>query len=124
VPDGFDVVLDVVGGEELGRNIDVLAHRGRIVQVGTMGGGSAQLSLGALMMKRASIHGTVLRARPLEEKIAVSRRFAAEVVPLFERGALRPVIDCRFPLAQAADAHRHMEANANVGKILLDVHPA
>jgi NADPH:quinone reductase-like Zn-dependent oxidoreductase len=89
-----------------------------------MGGGAASLNLGALMSKRASIHGTVLRARPVEEKIAVTRRFAAEVVPLFERGTLRPVIDSRFPLAQAADAHRHMEANANVGKILLDVRSA
>jgi putative PIG3 family NAD(P)H quinone oxidoreductase len=124
VPAGFDVVLDVVGGDELGRNLDALAPRGRIVQVGTMGGGGAEINLGVLMMKRASIHGTVLRARPLEEKVAMSRRFAAEVVPLFERGALRPVIDSRFPLAQASDAHRHMEANANVGKILLDVHPA
>jgi len=124
VPDGFEVILDVVGGDELRRNVDALARRGRIVQVGTMGGGDTSINLGALMVKRASIQGTVLRARPIEEKIAVSRRFAAEVVPLFDRGALRPVIDSRFPLERVADAHRHMEANANVGKILLDVRPS
>jgi putative PIG3 family NAD(P)H quinone oxidoreductase len=123
VPDGFDVVLDVVGGDELARNIEALAPRGRIVQVGTMAGGAATINLGALMSKRASLHGTVLRARPIEEKIAVTRRFAAEVVPLFDRGLLRTVIDSRFDLEQVADAHRRMEANANVGKILLDVRP-
>jgi NADPH:quinone reductase-like Zn-dependent oxidoreductase len=65
--------------------------------------------------------GTTLRARPLEQKIAVCQRFIAEVLPLFEAGALHPVIDSRFPLERAADAHRHMEADANIGKILLDV---
>jgi putative PIG3 family NAD(P)H quinone oxidoreductase len=124
VPGGFDVILDVVGGDELARNVGAVARQGRIVQVGTMGGGAAQINLGALMGKRASLHGTVLRARPLEEKIAVTRRFAAEMLPLFDRGLLHPVIDSRFPLDAAADAHRRMEANANVGKILLDVSPA
>jgi putative PIG3 family NAD(P)H quinone oxidoreductase len=124
VPGGFDVILDVVGGEELGRNVGAVARQGRIVQVGTMGGGAAQINLGALMGKRASLHGTVLRARPLEEKIAVTRRFAAEVLPLFDRGMLHPVIDSRFPLDGSEDAHRRMEANANVGKILLDVSAA
>jgi putative PIG3 family NAD(P)H quinone oxidoreductase len=121
VPGGFDTILDVVGGEELGRNVEALAPRGRIIQVGVMAGGSAEINLGALMFKRATVSGTVLRARPIEEKIAVTQRFAAELVPLFETGALRIVIDSRFPLEQAADAHRRMEANTNVGKILLDV---
>jgi NADPH:quinone reductase-like Zn-dependent oxidoreductase len=67
--------------------------------------------------------GTLLRARPIEEKIAITQRFAQEVLPLFESGAVRPVIDRRFALAEAPDAHRYMESNANVGKILLDVHP-
>jgi putative PIG3 family NAD(P)H quinone oxidoreductase len=124
VPDGFDAVLDSVGGEELARNVEAVARGGRIVQIGTMGGGAASINLGPLIFKRASLHGTVLRGRPLEEKIAVTRRFAVEVVPLFETGAVRPVIDSRFPLDQVADAHRHMEANANVGKILLDVRSA
>ncbi len=65
--------------------------------------------------------GTVLRARPLEEKIAISRRFGREVVPLFDQGLLKPVIDRHFPLDEVVEAHRYMESNANVGKIVLDV---
>jgi putative PIG3 family NAD(P)H quinone oxidoreductase len=119
---GVDVVLDVVGGAEVDRNIDALAMKGRIIQVGTLTqGGAADVS--KLMRKRAGIVGTMLRNRPPEEKIAVSRRFADEVVPLFESGALQPVIDRRFPLDEIADAHRYMESNANVGKILVDVTP-
>ena len=119
---GVDVVLDVVGGDEVDRSIDALAVKGRIVQVGMMGGRSLA-DLGKLMGKRASVIGTVLRARPLEEKIALSRRFAAEMLPLFDTGALRPVIDSRFPLDAVAEAHARMESNANAGKILLDVRP-
>jgi NADPH:quinone reductase-like Zn-dependent oxidoreductase len=73
------------------------------------------------MAKRASWIGTLLRPRPLEEKVAVSRRFAAEVLPLFTGGRLHPVIDRRFPLDDVAEAHRVMEANANVGKLVLDL---
>ena len=119
VPGGFDVILDVVGGDETNRCLDALALRGRIVQVGTMAGGTPAVNLGALMFKRASIVGTVLRARPLEEKIALARRFTAEVVPLFESGALRPVIDTRFAFADVAAAHERMAADQNVGKIVL-----
>ena len=116
-------MLDVIGGEEADRNLAVVRPKGTIVQVGLMGGGAATVNLGLLLTKRARWIGTVLRSRPLEEKIAVSRRFADEVLPLFTAGALRPVIDRRFPLDAIADAHRHMEADANVGKILLDVTP-
>jgi NADPH2:quinone reductase len=118
---GIDVVLDVVGGDEVNRNLAAVRDRGRIVQVGLLAGGSASVNVGALLSKRVSWTGTVLRARPIEEKLAISQRFAAEVVPLFAIGALRPVIDRRYPLDDAAEAHRHMEADANVGKILLDV---
>jgi NADPH:quinone reductase len=121
---GVDVVLDVVGGDYLARNLQALRTGGTIVQVGVMGGGSATFPLGLLLPKRASIVGTVLRARPVEEKIALTQRFGREVLPLFERGVVRPIIDRRFPLDDIASAHRHMEANANVGKILVDVRPA
>jgi putative PIG3 family NAD(P)H quinone oxidoreductase len=120
-PDGVDVVLDVVG--ELERNLAALRVGGSIVQVGVMGGGTVQFPLGALLPKRAHIIGTVLRPRPLEEKIAISRRVVAEVLPLFNTGALRPVIDSRFALTDLAEAHRRMEANANTGKIIIDVQP-
>jgi NADPH:quinone reductase-like Zn-dependent oxidoreductase len=73
------------------------------------------------MPKRAAIIGTVLRARPLEEKIAITQRFGQEMLPLFDSGRLRPVIDSRYPLARLPEAHEHMEANANVGKIVIDV---
>ncbi|MBI2708473.1 MAG: NAD(P)H-quinone oxidoreductase [Actinobacteria bacterium] len=118
---GVDVVLDVVGGDYLDRNVRALTVGGTVVQVGVMGGGRTSFDLGALLPKRASVRGTVLRARPIEEKIAVTQRFAREVLPLFAEGRLRPVIDRRFALHDVADAHRHMEANANVGKVLLDV---
>jgi len=118
---GVDVVLDVIGGDYLARNVQALAVGGTIVQVGVMGGGSATFNLGALLPKRATVRGTVLRGRPIEEKIAVSQQFGREVLPWFASGALKPVIDRRYPLADVAEAHRHMEANANVGKIVLDV---
>jgi NADPH:quinone reductase-like Zn-dependent oxidoreductase len=98
-----------------------VASRGTIVQVGVMGGGSITFNLAALMPKRARLVGTVLRARPLEEKVAVSQRFAAEVLPLFDSGVLRPVIDRRYPLNAIAEAHAYMETNANIGKIVIDV---
>ncbi len=118
---GVDVVLCVIGGDYLDRNVSCLAQKGHIVQVGVMGGGTTPFNLGALMPKRAKLSGTVLRARPLEEKIAISQRFATEVVPLFESGQLQPVIDCRFALSDIAKAHAHMGANANTGKIVIDI---
>jgi len=121
VPDGFDTILDVIGGEEIDRNLQAVALKGHIVQVGLMGGGTVPVNVGALMGRRATWIGTTLRARPIEEKIAVTRRFAAEMLPLFDTGQLRPVIDSRYPFDQVADAHRHMAANANAGKIMIDV---
>ena len=121
VPDGFDTILDVVGGEEIERNLQAVAMKGRIVQVGLMGGSTVPVNVYALMGRRASWTGTLLRARPIEEKIVLTRRFAAEMLPLFDSGQLRPVIDSRFPFDQIADAHRHMAANANAGKIMIDV---
>jgi NADPH:quinone reductase-like Zn-dependent oxidoreductase len=118
---GVDVILDVIGGEYLDRDVACIAVRGRIIQVGVMGGGNAAFNLGALMPKRASLTGTVLRARPLEEKIALSQRFSSEITPLFESGLLRPVIDRRYPFTAIAEAHAFMGANGNVGKIVIDI---
>ena len=118
---GVDVVLDVVGGDYLARNLDALAVGGSIVQVGVMGDAMATFPLGLLLPKRARIVGTVLRARPLEEKIATTAEFARQVLPLFDQGRCHAVVDRRFPLDEVADAHRRMEQNANVGKIVLDV---
>jgi NADPH:quinone reductase-like Zn-dependent oxidoreductase len=120
---GVDVVLDVIGGDYVDRNIDALAVKGRIVQVGTMAAGRTTVNIAKLMPKRAAIVGTVLRARPLDEKIAISRRFAKEMLPGFESGRFRSIIDARFALDDIADAHRMMEANANFGKIAIDVQP-
>jgi NADPH:quinone reductase-like Zn-dependent oxidoreductase len=118
---GVDVVLCVIGGDYLDRNVASLAQKGHIVQVGVMGGGNMSFNLAGLMPKRAKLSGTVLRARPLEEKIAISQRFSAEIIPLFESGKIRPVIDCRYPFSDIARAHEHMTANANTGKIVIDI---
>lgn len=121
VPGGVDTVLDVIGGDEVARNLRAVAIDGTIVQVGLLGGGSTTVEVGLILQRRITWIGTTLRARPLERKIELSQRFRAEVVPLFESGALRPVIDSRYALDDIADAHRHMAADANVGKILIDV---
>lgn len=121
VPGGVDVVLDVVGGEEADRNLRAVRPDGTVVQVGLMGGAVASVNMGLLLAKRITWIGTTLRARPLERKLALSQRFREEMVPLFERGLLRPVVDSRYSLDDIADAHRHMESNANIGKILVDL---
>ncbi len=118
---GVDVVLDVIGGDYTVRNVSCLALKGRIIQVGTMAGPSTNFNVASLMPKRASITGTVLRPRPKDEKIAVSRAFADALLSDFDAGVLKPIIDTRFALDQIVDAHRHMEANANIGKIVVTV---
>ena len=120
---GVDVVLDVIGGDYTVRNVACLALKGRIIQVGTMAGPSTNFNVASLMPKRASITGTVLRPRPPAEKIAVSRAFADALLPDFDAGVLRPIIDTRFTLDQIVEAHRQMEANANIGKIVITVAP-
>ena len=116
---GVNVVLDVIGGEYLDRNIASLAVKGHIVQVGTMAGGSLPFNVGSLMGKRASLTGTVLRGRPLEEKIAISQKFATEMLPHFSTGVLKPVVDSTYAFADIAQAHEYMATNGNVGKIVV-----
>ena len=118
---GVDVILDVIGGDYVERNIASLAVKGHIIQVGVMAGKPVPLNIGLLLGKRASITGTVLRARPLEEKIAISQRFASEMLPLFSTGQLKPVIDSVYAFADIAKGHEYMASNGNVGKIVITV---
>ncbi|MGA0116996.1 MAG: NAD(P)H-quinone oxidoreductase [Ilumatobacteraceae bacterium] len=118
---GVSTVLDVIGGDYVERNVASLAVKGRIIQVGVMAGKPVPFNVGALLAKRASITGTVLRPRPLDEKISITQRFAEEVMPLFETGQLRPVIDRRYNFADIADAHAFMASNGNVGKIVVRI---
>ncbi len=118
---GVDVVLDVIGGDYLPRNVAALAMGGRIIQVGVMGGKPVPFDVGSLLMKRASVTGTTLRSRPLEEKIAITREFAAQLLPHVATGSLAPVIDSRYPIDEIAAAHTRMGENANAGKIVIDV---
>jgi NADPH2:quinone reductase len=118
---GVDVVLDVVGGDYAARNLQSCRIGGAIVQVGIMGGGNAEVPLGLLLTRRIRWIGTVLRSRPIEEKIAVTRRCEHDLVPLYESGVLSPVIDRSYPLESVAEAHEYVASNANVGKVLLTV---
>lgn len=118
---GVDVVLDVIGAPYWERNLNSLAVRGRLVLVGSMGGTKLETDLRLLSPKRLRVHGTVLRARPLEEKIALSQQIEKRVVPLFGTGEMKPVIDCIFPLEETGEAHAYMETNANFGKIVLSM---
>lgn len=117
---GADVILDLVGGPYLARNQAALAPRGRHVVVGVPGGARTEIDLRLLMVRRARMMGTVLRARPVEEKAALARAFEKDVLPGFDDGSLKPVVDRIFPAEEVADAHRRMEANRNFGKIVLD----
>jgi NADPH2:quinone reductase len=118
---GVDVVLDVVGGDYAQRNIECLAEFGRLVQLGLLGGGRATINLGAVMKKRVTITGSLLRPRSVEEKGAIARDLEAKVWPLLSAGHLAPVIDRTLPLASAAEAHRLLEAGEVIGKIVLVV---
>ncbi|MFN2427848.1 MAG: NAD(P)H-quinone oxidoreductase, partial [Candidatus Binatia bacterium] len=118
---GVDVIIDFIGASYLESNIRSLAEKGRMVVVGLMGGFSGELPLGMLMQKRLTLRGTLLRSRSLEEKAAATRAFEKSVLPHLASRRLRTVIDKVFPLAEAAEAHRLMEANANFGKIVLTV---
>lgn len=118
---GADVILDLVGGDYLEGNLRCIAKHGRIIIVGLVAGSSATLDMRALMRRRAMIRGTVLRSRTGEEKAEATRAFAAFATPLFESGALHPVVDRVMKLEEVADAHRLMESGENLGKIVLKV---
>jgi NADPH:quinone reductase len=114
-----DVILDTVGGAYLEENVRALGHRGRMVVIGLLGGVKGTAVLGNLLPRRASITGTVLRNRHLEEKITLAQHFASRVLPLFASGRLTPIVDDVLPMEQVAEAHRRMEANETFGKLVL-----
>lgn len=117
---GADVILDMVGGRYLLRNIEAAAVEGRIVQIATLGGAKAEVPLFRIMARRLTLTGSTLRPRSVADKAAMARAIEAEVWPLVAAGRIRPVIDRILPLGAAAEAHRHMEAGAHIGKIVLD----
>lgn len=118
---GIDVTLDLVGGPYLAASAQVAALRGRIMIIGSLAGATGEFPLGLVLRKRLQLRGTVLRSRSVAEKIEATARFESEVVPLLATGKVRPVTDSVFPLEQIADAHRRMESNESVGKIVLVV---
>lgn len=116
---GVDVILDPVGGAYLAQNLNCLGLGGRLVLIGLMGGARADINLGLVMMKRARVIGSTLRARPVGEKAAVMDHLAARVWPLLETGAIEPVIDTVLPIDQAEQAHALVAGNDTVGKVVL-----
>ena len=118
---GVHVVLDFIGAAYLEQNLEALTTWGRIVFLATMGGFQANVNLGMLMSRRISMRGVTLRTRTLEEKLAVTRRFATSVLPLLASGKVRPIIDHVYPLEEIGEAHRVMGENRNFGKLVVKV---
>lgn len=118
---GVDVILDFIGPATYARNISAIRVGGRIVQIGTLAGGKAEIDIGLFHRKRVAWIGTMLRARPIEEKIALARRFERLVIPLFESGKLRPIVDTVVPFDQIAESHRLMESDKTFGKIIVRI---
>lgn len=118
---GMDVILELVGGAYLVASVRAAAVRGRVLLIGTMGGASADVPLSLVLGKRLTIQGTALRSRPLEEKILATRAFAAQVVPLLERGSVRPVVHAVMPLDEIRAAHELVASNATFGKVVLEI---
>ena len=118
---GVAVVIDLLGATALAGNLDSLSSRGRLVLVGLLGGSNAPLDLNLMLRKRLTIVGTTLRARPLEEKIAATRRFAEQVVPWLERGTVRPVVDSVYAFEDVQAAQARMESNEVFGKVILEI---
>ena len=118
---GVDVILDHLGASYLAQNIKALATGGRLALIGVMGGRKAELDLGRVLQQRLAIMGSTLRPRPVEDKAAIIRQFEKEAMPHFASGRIAPLIHRVYPLEQAADAHRAMEASEHFGKLVLRV---
>jgi putative PIG3 family NAD(P)H quinone oxidoreductase len=119
---GVDLLLDSIGGAYFERNLRALARGGRLVLIGLMGGASAEINLGAVLSKHLSIIGSTLRSRPAHEKAALVRSFWSRFGTDVTSGKIAPVIDRVLPLARAQEAHEHLEASAQFGKVVLRVH--
>lgn len=118
-PGGVNIILDPVGGEYFERNLDVLSVEGKLIIIGLMGGAKANLNLGLLMVKRQKIIGSTIRARSNETKNIVMQELSEKVIPLFESGTLKPIIHETFYFSECNQAQEMMEANENIGKIIL-----
>jgi NADPH:quinone reductase len=118
---GVDVVLDMVGGEYLQRNIDVLALEGRLLLIGQLGGAKSQINTVPVLQRRLTVTGSTLRARTVSEKGRIARAVHEQIWPLLESGEVRVLVHATFPLRDAAGAHRMMEASTHIGKLLLTV---
>ena len=119
---GVNIIMDFIGAPYLEDNLKSLAIEGRLIVIGTMGGADAiHLPMGLLLGRRLQILGTALRSRSLTQKMALTKEFWQFATPLFEKGELKPVIDKVFPIHEVAAAHRYMESNQNIGKIVLNV---
>jgi len=118
-PGGVNIILDPVGGEYFERNLDVLSTEGKLIVIGLMGGAKANLNLGLLMVKRQKIIGSTIRARSNETKNIVMQELSEKVIPLFESGTLKPIIHETFYFSECNQAQEMMEANENIGKIIL-----
>jgi NADPH2:quinone reductase len=118
---GVDLILDLVGGSYLHRNLEALAHGGRLVMIATRGGGKGELDIALMMRKQASITGSVLRPRSVEEKTRLVGEVRKHVWPLIEQGRFHPIIDQIYPLSQAGRAHQRLESGEHIGKVILDV---
>lgn len=119
--EGVDVILDPVGGAYLASNLSALRRFGRLVNIGLLSGAKGELHMGQVLGKRLRIIGSTLRSRPVAEKISITHRFAAEVMPKLADGRLRPIIDTTFPVAEAQAAHEYVLANRNIGKVILEI---
>jgi NADPH:quinone reductase len=118
---GVDVVLDFIGGAYVARNLEVLARDGRLVQIGLMGGATAEVPMRTILLKRLTITGSTLRIRSPREKGVIALALEREVWPLLESGRVRPRVDAIVPFAEAAEAHRRLEAGEITGKVVLQV---
>jgi NADPH2:quinone reductase len=118
---GVDLILDMVGGDYIPRNVECLALEGRLVLISLPRGATVELNFASVLFRRLTVTGSSLRPRTVEQKGAIARALRERVWPLLESGRVRPVIHARFPLAEAAAAHRLMESSAHIGKILLVV---